>query len=320
MIPSRRDTILAYASAYRQLLEEFNDSYREGGVARDNAVAAFERHREQFENAVELMSSYVQQDKEIATIAMSLPRVGGAIINFCLHWDDRIRWSELALVAAKFLYDDARIMQNASDLGTAYTSARQFDRARELLEFALAKAIAVPDLEAEAAARGNMANMEIRREHPTDAIPHARRALEIYRGMHDRRVSDALNTLSVALRDAGDRDEALRVAQEALDTAGDDPRGQARALNSRGISLRKLGHPEEAEEVYIAALRLFQSAGDVNGEADVLANLSLLFETKDIARAEQFATEALALRLKHKLGNTAKLVTRLRRFRSDRTT
>lgn len=316
MIPPSRDMISRYATAYRDLLTELNDLYLKGGTTRESAVAAFDIHREQFDNVIELISPCVEEDKNIATIAMTLPRVGGAIINFRLHWEDRIRWSSLALAAARFVDDRLRIAKNANDLGAAYTAARQYDQADRHLDIALTEAIALPDLDTEAAARGNTANLKIRMEQPHDAIPHLRRIAEIYRQTHDRRLPDALNSLSIALKDVDDLNEALQVAQDAHDAATDSS-GRARALNSRGISLRLLGRAVEAEEAYRAARDLFRDAGDVNGEADVLANLSLLFEKTDGGLAQQFATDALMLRIKHKLGNTEKLVERLQRLRGD---
>jgi tetratricopeptide (TPR) repeat protein len=95
-----------------------------------------------------------------------------------------------------------------------------------------------------------------------------------------RRQSEAkrLNEQAAVLRQEGAFEQALEVAQQALELfqAIEDRRGEALTLNGIGLTQARLGDEAGALDSYETAVALLTEVGDSHGAGRVLANMGAL--------------------------------------------
>jgi len=137
----------------------------------------------------------------------------------------------------------------------------------------------------------NLGNLDVTEGKPLDAIPKIQRALAVLeraRGLEDPTISDALDSLGVAMAAAERHEEAAEHfarAARLLDGGGSNPHSRAHAVMGHGTALRMLGRREEARERLREAVTLFESVeGDPGLLGEAKQNLALAIDDEAQAR------------------------------------
>jgi tetratricopeptide (TPR) repeat protein len=138
---------------------------------------------------------------------------------------------------------------------------------------------AVGDERSEARVLANIGYLHLTAHRYAEALELLQRALRLRERLIDRRPSELLKNLAMALRGLGRLEEALRHQQEALAATLrlDDPRELAGALNDLAETLCSLERPDEARARYREALAAARRCDDEAQQArarDGLAALS----------------------------------------------
>ncbi len=124
------------------------------------------------------------------------------------------------------------------------------------------------------------------------------RAAEKARGQGSRLIlAQALETQCVVFSYLGQVQKAVAACRESRDirAAAGDRKGEARSLRAWADATTEMDAPESIR-LYQQARTLFRSIGSEGGEAEVLNNLGLVYETQgDLATAEKMHREALAI-------------------------
>jgi tetratricopeptide (TPR) repeat protein len=149
----------------------------------------------------------------------------------------------------------------------------------------------------EAQAVNNLANLELMRGKFQNAIQAYRRNLRILELQEDTDTDKArtLYNLSIAHKNLGQHEEAMRAAEEALSIARQfkDTAAEARCLIQRGSLHDESGHWAQANIDYAHAARLFDVLGDERGLAVVKTHQSIVLKQQgDYDRAESLLVQA----------------------------
>lgn len=120
-----------------------------------------------------------------------------------------------------------------------------------------------------------LADLEERLGHLEAAESAAREAIPLAEASGDRlRLRAAFIQLAWVAYDRDSGDEAVQLAERALDYSGDDPRLRAGALGDLGVFLKGAGRTDDARATLREAADAFSTLGDAVNEATVLANLA----------------------------------------------
>jgi tetratricopeptide (TPR) repeat protein/TolB-like protein len=130
------------------------------------------------------------------------------------------------------------------------------------------------------------------------AVPLLARAAEKARVQGSRLIlAQALDDQCVLFSYLGQVQNAVAACRESKDirAAAGDRKGEARSLRAWADATTETDAPESIR-LYQQARTLFRSVGSEGGEAEVLNNLGLVYETQgDLATAEKMHREALAI-------------------------
>jgi CHAT domain-containing protein/Tfp pilus assembly protein PilF len=192
---------------------------------------------------------------------------------------DRIRARALRVVA------ETTELREKSD-------RESLEKARSLLEEALADWRAAGDRLDEAETLSFMGSVSYRLQEPREALRRHGEALSVYREIGFRLgEAEALNNLGTAYFAMGDLREASRNVEMAAPIRREigDRTGEAASLNNLGSIHWAMGEPMEALEYYRAVLPLRRHLNDASGEARTLNNIGTVYE--DLGES-QLALEA----------------------------
>jgi tetratricopeptide (TPR) repeat protein len=130
------------------------------------------------------------------------------------------------------------------------------------------------------------------------AIEYHEQYLAIAREIGDRRgEGTALGNLGLAYNDLGEYQRAIDYHEQALVISREigDRRGEGSDLGNLGIAYKNLGEYQRAIEYYEQGLVVDREIGDIQGEAIDSWNLGLLYEQQgELARAEPLIAHAAA--------------------------
>jgi tetratricopeptide (TPR) repeat protein len=135
---------------------------------------------------------------------------------------------------------------------------------------ALAAALRLGDITAEATARRGLGRAYLRLRDYDAALTHTSRALDVYEQQGDSfGQANAHHDLALVAEQQGDHAKALHHARQALNhfEAVGGPAAQANSLNTVGWFHALLGNYQEALDCCTRAIELFQGLGDPAGEA-----------------------------------------------------
>lgn len=205
ILPAREETLELKASIKKKLAITFEDIY---GPQKPEVMQLLE----------ESCNDYRQQ-KNLGQEANVLQHIGGSLVQL-----NRLKEAERVLTEALekaraagdiqlegWIYDDLADMEvERNDWGMALEYTR---RARD-------KARSVGDLEAEGDTWVNEARVQMRMEHPEDALEHAGHALALYtEAKNQRRTIRARRHIAKAYVKLGKLDDAFTTLRKAMRTA-----------------------------------------------------------------------------------------------------
>jgi tetratricopeptide (TPR) repeat protein len=227
------------------------------------------------------------------------------------HPRERIAWLEAAVVAAQRLKDRRGEGNHVGNLGLAYHSLGQAERAIEYYQ----QALAIDHEICAASTAGSLEWIDARRGEGADlgnlgcayailgqakrAIEYHEQALAISREISDRRGEGAnLGNLGQAYADLGQAERAIEYHERALSISREigDRRAEGNTLGNLGTAYAALGQVERAIEYHQQALSISREIGDRRAEGADLGNLGNAYRALgQVQRAIEHYQQALVI-------------------------
>lgn len=277
-----------HAEYFLEFLGAANRLYLKGGESLGEALRLFDAEWGNIQAGFTWASDRSSQDETAARLCDDLS-AGGHVLYLRQHPRERIRWLELALVAARQRGNRKREGFHLGNLGLAYAALGDPRRAIEYYEQHLAIARDIGHRRGEAEALGNLGFVYAALGDPQRAIEHSEQYLVIARDIGDRRGEGyALGNLGLAYSALGEPRRAIEYHEQALTIDRDigDRWGEGADLGNLGLTYADLGDPQRAIELYEQQLAITRKIGDRQGEASGSWNLGLVVEQEgDLTRA-----------------------------------
>jgi tetratricopeptide (TPR) repeat protein len=280
--PGIREAERRYLRHYEVKIGALNYVFEQGGEQMEQALEAFDADLESIRAAHSLAVSRMEEDDAAARFVSDYVSAGPNMLMYRLAPEERIRWWEAALSAARRLRDADSESAHSANLGTAYLMADRPRQALPHLEKALADARRPPrNLHAVAAALGNLAGTYADFGDHRKAVKISRECLVVAREAGDRRIEAQVHgTLGSNLAELGELREAVRYLKRQKDLARDpalrDLPSEARALRKLGILYRDIGYPWRAAVLFEGSATIFERLGDDRTRHGVLLSYGIL--------------------------------------------
>jgi tetratricopeptide (TPR) repeat protein len=208
-----------------------------------------------------------------------------ALLNYLYldgHWVEWLDSMQAALESARLAKDRRWEGAWLGNLGNAYASLGQYDRAIEHYQQALAISREIGDRRGEGQDLGNLGNAYLSLGQYEKAIEHYRQALGIARETGDRKgEGNSLGNLGNAYRSLGQYQKAIEHHQQALgiarETGGRQLEGSS--LGSLGSAYQSLGQYQKAIEHHQQALGIARQIGDRQLEGNKLGSLGSAYQS-----------------------------------------
>lgn len=243
-------------------------------------------------------------DPRLLRYRMNLMRDWVSYYSVTGRWADEIRAKRTGLEAALVLDDPTAVAHNSASLARALAETGQVDEAEEQVTLMLGQLPRLSPAE-QAATERSIGWVRGRQGRHTEALHHARRALEIFRALGDRgSAARELNAVGWYLTLLGDHRQAIAMCEEALPMLREtgNRRSEAATWDSIGYARQRLGDLDAAIADYRRSLRLYEETLDRYNQADVLDHMaSAQLERGDGAQAR--ASWTRAARLLSEIGN-----------------
>jgi tetratricopeptide (TPR) repeat protein len=186
-----------------------------------------------------------------------------------------------------------------NELGMAYDSLSEYNRAIEFHQQALEISRKTADRNGEANSLGNLGNAYNSLGQYQQAIQFQQQQLEICREIGDRNGEAAsLGNLGNAYNSLGQYQQAIQFHQQSLeiDREISDRNGEASSLGNLGEAYRNLGQYQQAIQFHQQSLEIQREIGDRNGEASSLGNLGIAYSSLgQYQQAIQFFQQSLEI-------------------------
>ncbi|MEK7834285.1 MAG: tetratricopeptide repeat protein, partial [Acidobacteriota bacterium] len=288
-----------HAEHYLQVLLEADQLYLKGGEAINQGLALFDRewsnalagwnwakrHADTIPRALELCSEY--------------PAWCTYIPDFRQHPRERIAWREVALSAARKLGNKDAQSWHLGNLGIAYWSLGEYQRAIEFHEQELAIEREIGNRNNEGKALNSLGNAYKDLGETQRAIEFYEQSTAICHEIGDHRSEGAaLLNQGSAYWDLGDYQRAIEFYEQSLAICREigDRGGEGHALCGLGIAYFKLDETSRAVEFYKQQLAITREIGDRRGEGIVLWNTALaLDKLGERAQAIVYAQASLVI-------------------------
>jgi len=194
---------------------------------------------------------------------------------------------------------DALVIAALGNLGNAYLSLGQYDRAIEFYTQGLAIAQEIGDRNGEGTWLGALGIAYDNLGQYDKAIEFYTQALAIAQEIGDRNGEGIrLGNLGIAYDSLGQYDSAIEYSTQALAIAQEigDRKGEGNHLGNLGNAYLRLGQYDSAIEYSTQALAIAREIGDRKGEGNQLGNLGNAYlSLGQYDRAIEFYTQALAI-------------------------
>jgi len=214
-------------------------------------------------------------------------------------------WGHFRLMAAMHeqlqgkIKDMALQSRSASNLGTAYWSMSQIDKAFHYFERALVIAREHNDLSGQGKCLGNLGTAHRGLGEVEIAIEYYKQALAINREIGDRRSEGILlNNLGLASRELGQLEAAIEPFKQALAIAREnrDKRSEGMSLSNLGLVYSELGEMETAIDYCGQALAIDREISNKRGEEIRLGNLGNAYSgLGQMERAFEYYKQAIEI-------------------------
>ena len=249
-----------HAEHYKNVLFASNGLYSQGG---ENVLAGLELFDREWAN-IQTGRAWAERNLQSGSVAGSLcnsyPEAGAYVLDLRLHPQEKIRWLETAVAAARKIKDKG----------------------------------------AEGVHLGNLASAYYLLGESRQAIEYYEQALTIAREFGDRRgEGDILGNLGLAYHNLGETRRAIEYYEQAQAIAREisDRRGEGYAMGNLGLAYYNLGETRRAIEYYEQALAIAREIGDRRGEGNYMFNMSLVLASfGKHKQAIEYAKAALKIR------------------------
>lgn len=239
-------------------------------------------------------------------VASALPEHGWKIpwtFATFLHrqgrWLDYVASQQAALTSAERIGDPRDVARVRRSLGRSFTLTGRTAEAYEQYERSLATSVELNEPVQQALCFDALTWLDGRLLRHLDAIEHATRALDLYRGVDDvAGQARALNYLGWNHARIGNFDVALQHCTAAIQLFEtiDNQVGLADVHDSLGYAYQQSRDSASAVEHYRESVQLWQLLGDRYNQADVLMRLGDTYcEAEDVASARVTWSQALSI-------------------------
>jgi tetratricopeptide (TPR) repeat protein len=215
------------------------------------------------------------------------------------YYREAVRLLTWSVAAAREIGDRRGEGNHLGNLGLAYHSLGQMEKAIEYHQQALAIAREIGDRRGEGARLGSLGNVYADLSQVEKAIEYCNQALEIAREIRDQRMEGIhLNNLGNAYADLSQTEKAIEHYQQALAIAREigDRRMEGSVLGNLGIAYANLNQVEKAIEYHQQALAIAREIGDRRGEGSGLGNLGNVYYSLDqVEKAIEYHRQALGI-------------------------
>lgn len=274
-MPSRRDAALRHAQHYVATLAAIDALYV-GGAATLDTLARLDAEWPNV-RAAQASAAAWPADRDFLALRASLPDAGAYVLSLRQAPQERQRWLEGALAAAKALRDRPLQISHLLNLGLSRLDQGDLRRAATCFRRALRMARAAGRRIDEARALGNLGAVIAQLGDPREALALHAQALGIDRAENDRRgeAADLGNIGNLHAR-LGDHHLAIAYHRSSLQLCKSlgQTRGQGAALGAMGHAYRELGEFEIALKFLEDSLSIMRDIGDRHGEMQGLNNLA----------------------------------------------
>jgi tetratricopeptide (TPR) repeat protein len=289
-----------FATHYRDVLGDADELYLKGSESLLRGLALFDLEWGNIQAGHGWVAAWADAaDVEVAQLVMTYPNAGTYVLTLRQDSRERIRWLEIALVAARRLQDRAGEGATLCNLALAYADVGKTRHAIRLYEEALLIDRKIGDRRGEATDLGNLGLAYAELGETRHAIQFYEEALLIDREIGDRRgEGNALGNLGLAYAALGETRRAIQFYEQHLTIAGEigDRRGEGIALGNLGAAYANLGETRRAIQFYEQTLLIYREIGDRRGEGIALGNLGAAYANLgEIRRAIQFYEQALLI-------------------------
>jgi len=269
-----------HAEHYRNVLSASKEIYKQGGENVLAGLGLFDRERANIQVGQAWAENNLEGSSAIASLCSSYPDAGAYVLDLRLHPQEKIRWLEAAVAAARKIKDKGAEGVHLGNLGGAYYLLGDSRQATEYYEQALAIARELDDRRGEGDILGNLGLAYHHLGETRRAVEYYEQAQAIAREIDDRRGEGyALGNLGLAYLALGESRKAIEYYEQALAIAYEigDRRCKGRRLGNLGLAYYSLGESHKAIEYYEQALAIAREIGDRRGEGYALGNLGLAY-------------------------------------------
>ena len=233
-----------HAAYFMKLLSAADNFYLKGGSGIQAGLALFDREWANIRAGQFWTESQIGRTKEISReiepvfrLCKDYSDAGVYVLNLRLHHEEKIRWFEASLKAARVLKDLQSEGVHLGNLGSAYYNQGEVRKAIEYYEQALAIDREIGDKRNEETWLGNLGLAYADLGDSRKAIDYYEQALAIDREIGDRRgEGNDLGNLGLAYLYLGDARKAIEYSEQrlAIDREIGDRRGEGIALGNLG--------------------------------------------------------------------------------------
>jgi tetratricopeptide (TPR) repeat protein len=288
-----------HAQHYAGVARAAEDLYKKGGESVLAGLNVFDLERANIEAGQRWAGENQSNDDRAAALCIDYALGCPYVLDIRLHPQDRIRWLEPALRAARQLGNRSSEAAALSDLGLANNSLGDYRRAIESHKQCLAIAREISDRHGEAGALGNIGVAYSLLGEYRQAIEFHEQHLAIARGIGDRQgESNALSGLGIAYKNLGAYRRAIDFHEQDLAIAREigDRRGESQTLGNLGVAYSSLGEYRRAIEFLELVLAIARDIGDRRGESQALGNLGVNYSLLgEYRQAIEFYDQQLAI-------------------------
>ncbi|MEK6300042.1 MAG: tetratricopeptide repeat protein [Acidobacteriota bacterium] len=288
-----------HAVHYCRVLEQADETYLQGGDAVTRGLALFDWERENIEAGWGWAAANAQRDEQASQLGLSYPNAGVYVLHLRQHLQERIKWLEVMLEAARRLKHRGAEGYALGNLGIVYFALGEPRKAIEYHEEGLAIAREIGNREGEGMALGNLGLAYLGLGETRRAIEYHEQRLAIARETGERRAEGrALGNLGNAYCDLGETHKAIEYHEQNLVIAREtgDRIGEGSALGNLGNAYASLGQTRKAIDYFEEVLVIALETGDRDSEAHALGNIGKAYDKLgETRKAIKFHEQALTL-------------------------
>jgi tetratricopeptide (TPR) repeat protein len=221
------------------------------------------------------------------------------ILMLRIHLREYMIWLEIGLKASRKLDEPQQIASHLDNLGIAYSSLGEYQKAIEYYEKALIVCRKIIDTKGESMCLGNLgiAYSSLGKYH--EAIECYKQALLISKNIGNSDDNGKhLGNLGIVYRNLGKYHKAIEYHEQSLVSYKEigDIQGEGNALGSLGNAYRDLGKNYKAMGYYEQALLIFKKIGFRQGEDTCLGNLGIAYSSLgEYQKAIEYLEQSLSV-------------------------